>query len=167
MKQNNDIIFKSKVSKWISGLYWAILIFLAVMFIGVPFLSAMKYFEKVIFIITFLVVFLIIIFTLYKAYRLSFIISKDKLIIGGLLKRHELDFKEIKEVKKIPIPFGFRLFGASFLGGRYYLPGVGNATVAMSNFDDGVLISKKSGYNYVITPLDPMKFIDILKTKIK
>ena len=167
MKINNDFVFKSKVSNWIAGLYWAILIFLAIMFIGIPLLAPMTFFDKIIFVISFFIVFLIIVFTLFRAYRLSFVISKDRLLIGGLLKKHEIMFSEIKEVKKVPIPFGFRLFGASFLGGRYYLPGVGNATVAMSNFDDGVLVSTKRGYNFVITPLDPLKFIDNMKKHIK
>jgi hypothetical protein len=167
MKINNDFVFKSKVSNWIAGLYWAILIFLAIMFIGIPLLAPMTFFDKIIFVISFFIVFLIIVFTLFRAYRLSFVISKDRLLIGGLLKKHEIMFSEIKEVKKVPIPFGFRLFGASFLGGRYYLPGVGNATVAMSNFDDGVLISTKKGYNYVITPINPLKFIDDMKKHIK
>ena len=167
MKNKNDIIFKSKVSNWIAGLYWAILIFLAVMFIGIPLFASMTFFDKIIFVIAFFIVFLIIVFTLFRAYRLSFVISKDRLLIGGLLKKHEIMFSDIKDVKKVPIPFGFRLFGASFLGGRYYLPGVGNATVAMSNFDDGVLISTKKGYNYVITPINPLKFIDDMKKHIK
>ena len=167
MKNKNDIIFKSKVSNWIAGLYWTILIFLAIMFIGIPLLAPMTFFDKIIFVIAFFIVFLIIVFTLFRAYRLSFVISKDRLLIGGLLKKHEIMFSDIKDVKKVPIPFGFRLFGASFFGGRYYLPGVGNATVAMSNFDDGVLISTKKGYNYVITPINPLKFIDDMKKHIK
>ena len=167
MKNKNDIIFKSKVSNWIAGLYWTILIFLAIMFIGIPLLAPMTFFDKIIFVIAFFIVFLIIVFTLFRAYRLSFVISKDRLLIGGLLKKHEIMFSDIKDVKKVPIPFGFRLYGASFLGGRYYLPGVGNATVAMSNFDDGVLVSTKKGYNYVLTPINPLKFIDDMKKHIK
>ena len=167
MKNSNDIVFKSKVSRWIAGFYWAILIFLAAMFIGVPLFAPMTFFETSIFVITFVIVFLIILYTLFRAYRLSFIISRDRLLIGGILKKHEIIFSEVKEFKKVPIPFGFRLFGASFLGGRFYLPGVGNATVAMSNFDDGVLISTKKGYNFVITPLNPMKFIDDMKKHVK
>jgi hypothetical protein len=167
MKINNDVVFKSKVSRWIAGLYWAILVFLVIMFIGIPLLAPMTFFDKSIFVITFFIVILVIVFTLFRGYRLSFIISKDKLIVDGLLKKHEIMFSDIKEVKKVPIPFGFRLFGASFLGARYYLPGIGNATVAMSNFDDGVLVSTKKGYNYVITPLKPMKFIDDMNKHLK
>ena len=167
MNIDNDIIFKSKVSKWIAGLYLAILIFLVIMFIGMPFVAPMTFLEKIIFITIYFIVFLVIIFTLYRAYRLIFIISKDRLVIGGLLKKHIIMFSDIKEVKKTVIPLGFRLFGASLLGGRYYFPGVGNASVAMSNFDDGVLITTKEGYNFLITPMEPLRFIDILKDEIK
>ena len=167
MNNENDNVFKSKMSKWIAGLYWSILIFLAVMFIGVPIISPMAFFEKSIFFITFFIVLLIIGFTLFRAYRLSFIISKDRLLIGGLFKNYNILFSDIKDIKKVPIPFGFRLFGASFLGGRYYLPGIGNATVAMSNFNDGVLVSTKKGNYFVITPLNPMQFIKNLKNRIK
>jgi len=167
MKNNNEIVFKSMVSSWIAGLYWAILIFLIVMFIGVPLFTPMTFFGKSIFVITFFIVFLIILYILFRAYRLSFIISKDRLLINGLFKNHDIMFSDINEVKKIPIPFGFRLFGASFLGGRFYLPGIGNATVAMSNFDDGVLVSTKKGYNFVITPKNPMEFIDNMKNHVK
>ncbi|PNX49828.1 MAG: hypothetical protein BV457_00380 [Thermoplasmata archaeon M9B1D] len=167
MENNNEIVFKSVVSSWIAGLYWAILIFLVVMFIGVPLFTPMTFFEKSIFVLVFIIVFLIILYTLFRAYRLSFIISKDRLLITGLLKNHEIMFSDIKDVKKVPIPFGFRLFGASFLGGRFYLPGVGNATVAMSNFDDGVLVSTKKGYTFVITPKNPMEFIDDMKNRVK
>ncbi len=167
MEKNNNNVFKSKVSKWIAGLYWAILIFLALMFIGIPLLSPMTIIEKSIFVITFFIILLVIGFTLFKAYRLSFIISTDRVLISGLLKKHEIMFSDIKEIRKIPIPFGFRLYGASFLGGRYYFPGVGNASVAMSNFDDGVLISTKKGYHFVITPLHPLTFIDHLNKQIK
>jgi len=164
---NNDVVFKTRVSRWISGLYWAILIFIAILFIGIMFYTPMTFFEIGIFIIIFFIIFIIIIFTLFRAYRLSFIISKDTLIINGLLKKHKIMFSDIKNVKKVPIPFGFRLFGASFLGGRYYLPGIGNATIAMSNFNDGVLVTTKNGYNFVITPLNPLKFIEYLKKQIK
>ena len=165
MKNNNDVVFKSKVSRWIAGLYLAILIFLATMFVGISLSSSVTYFNKIIFVIVFFIILIIIVFTLFKAYRLSFIISEERLVINGLFKKHEILFSDIKEIKKVPIPFGFRLFGASFLGGRFYLPGIGNATVAMSNFDDGVLVSTKKGYNFIITPLNPMKFINDMKKK--
>jgi hypothetical protein len=166
MKRKDDSVFKSRVSHWIAGLYWAIVIFLCVMLIGIPLVTPMPLMGKTVFVITFVVVLFVIVYTLFRAYQLSFVITSNRLLIGGLLKKHEVLFSDIKEIEKIPIPFGFRLFGASFLGGRYYFPGVGNATVAMSNFDDGVLITTKKGYNFVITPLNPLKFIDTLKKQI-
>ena len=167
MNSNNDIIFKSKVSKWIAGLYLVIMIFLVIMFLVIPFVVPMTFLEKIIFVTIYVIIFLIFIFTLYRAYRLIFIISKDKLIIGCLVKKHVIMYSDIKEVKKTLIPLGFRLFGASLLGGRYYFPGVGNASVAMSNFDDGVLITTKNGYNFLITPMEPLRFIDSLNDEIK
>lgn len=167
MKQKNELSFSSKVSKWIAGLYWVTLIFLIILFIGIPFTTPMTFFEKSIFLILFFIIILIIFYTIFRGYRLNFIISNDRVIISGLLKKHEIMYSDIKEVQKIPIPFGFRLFGASFLGGRYYFPGVGNAIVAMSNFDDGVLISTKKGYNFVITPSDPLRFINLIKKRMK
>ena len=167
MKNNNDIVFKSRVSRWIAGFYCAILIFLGVMCIGVPFFTSMTFYNKIIYVTVFSIVFLIIFYTLFRAYKLMFVITKDGVLINGLLKKYKIIFSDVKEVKKVPIPLGFRLFGASFIGGRYYLPGVGNATVAMSNFDDGVLISTKGGYHYVITPIHPMRFIDDMKNHVK
>ena len=103
MKNNDDVVFKSKVSRWIAGLYWAILIFLAIMFIGIPLLAPMTFFDKIIFVIAFFIVFLIIVFTLFRAYRLSFVISKDRLLIGGLLKKHEIMFSDINKLNIFPV----------------------------------------------------------------
>lgn len=163
----SDTVYGSKLSKWIAGLYWGILVFIALLFLGIGIFSPMAILEASILIITFFVIFIIIAYTLYKAKRLRFIISTDGLILDGLLKKYEIAFSDIKDLKKVPIPIGFRLFGASFLGGRYYLPGIGNATVAMSNFDDGVLISTNKGYHFVITPLHPLDFIKDVKRRMK
>ncbi len=167
MNSDNDIIFKSRVSKWITGLYIGILIFLFMMFIGMPFIAPMVFFEIIVFVAVYFIIIVVFVFTLYKAYRLVFIISKDQLIIVGLLKKHNIIFSDIKDVKKFPIPLGFRIFGASLLGGRYYFPGVGHASVAMSNFNDGVLVTTKNNYNFLITPMEPLRFIDSLKDRIK
>jgi hypothetical protein len=86
----NDIVFKSTVSRWIVGLYWCILIFLGVLFIGISLLSPITFFQVAIFVVVFFMVFLIIIATLVRAYRFIFIISNDRLILAGLLKKHEI-----------------------------------------------------------------------------
>lgn len=75
--------------------------------------------------------------------------------------------KEINSVEKTLIPFGFRLFGASFYGGYYYFPNVGKAFMVITNFKDGVLI-KAEHQNYVITPKHPENFIEnIEKMKLR
>ena len=60
------------------------------------------------------------------------------------------------------IPFGFRIFGASFYGGYYYFPSVGRAFMVITNFRDGILI-KAEHENYVITPRDPKSFIEAIE----
>jgi hypothetical protein len=164
---DNNKIFKSKVSKWIAGFYFVILLYLLTMLIGIPLFTSMTAFEKSIFIVMFLIITIMISFIIFRAYRLNFIISKDKFMINGLIKKHEIMFSDIKQVKKIPIPFGFRLFGSSFLGGIYYFPGIGKASVIMSNFNDGVLITTKKDNNFIITPKNPLNFIDSLRREIK
>lgn len=46
------------------------------------------------------------------------------------------------------------------------MPGIGKAWVTMGNFQDGVLISTKKGKHYVITPQEPLKFIETVKRKM-
>jgi len=167
MKKNNEKNFGSNISKWIAGFYFSTLLFLVIMLIGIPLIAPMTFFEKSVFVLMFFIITIIISSIIIRAYRLSFIISKDRFMINGLLKKHEIMFSDIKQVKKIPIPFGFRLFGASFLGGLYYFPGIGRASVAMSNFDDGVLITTKNENNFIITPKNPINFINSLRREIK
>jgi hypothetical protein len=157
---SDDMVFKSTVSHWIAGLYWFLLIGIACLFIAISLFQPATRSQPIILLIVYVIVAAILLATLFRGYRLLFILSKDRLIIRGLLMKHEVLYYQIKEVRKIPIPFGFRLYGASFFGGKYYFPGVGTATVAMSNFNDGVLISTTSGRHYVITPQNPESFIE-------
>lgn len=119
----------------------------------------------------FSMILLLFVFILYKAYTMQFTVTRKEIAISGIFKEHRIRILDILSVRKVPIPFGFRLGGASFLGGYYYLPGIGKAWVCMSNFSDGVLISAKTGrrekIHYVITPDDPQKFIRVVKRNIK
>jgi hypothetical protein len=134
--------------------------------IVIPLTIPMTFVVKVIFIITFDCIAIVFIYLIWKGYTMKFIISKKQIIIDGLIRKISIDILNIETAKKIPIPFGFRLFGAQFLGGVYYFPGIGNASVTMSNFDDGVLITTKQKKNYIITPKNPQDFINIIM-KIK
>jgi hypothetical protein len=90
------------------------------------------------------------------------LVLKAPMLIDGS-KRIPMD--TVESIQRSPIPFGFRLFGASFYGGHYYLPGVGKAFMVITNFRDGVLIKAKHG-NYVITPRNPDDFIVNMRKKL-
>jgi hypothetical protein len=64
------------------------------------------------------------------------------------------------------IPFGVRLFDASFHGGYYHIPSLGRAFLTITNFQDGILIRTNHG-NYVITPSNLLDFKKAMETKIK
>ncbi len=147
-------------------MYWSILAFLVFMLIAIPLLTEMSLWEKVLFLVVFLAVLAMFIFIMVKAYRMKFTIEENRIIVSGVFKENRIDIPDIKSIDKVPIPAGIRLFGASFLGGWYYLPGIGKAWVTMGNFEDGVLISTKKGKHYVITPQEPLKFIQTVKKKM-
>jgi len=167
MSGTKNMTFKSRMSKWIAGLYFATLLALIIMLISIPLFAPMTIIQRNVFIMSFLFFILIIAIILYRAYQMRFIISNDNVIIHGLIKNHNIRQSDIQEIQKIPIPFGFRYFGASLLGGRYYYPGIGKAIVTMSNFDDGILIKTNNEPYYVITPDNPSRFIEILNKKMK
>jgi hypothetical protein len=79
-------------------------------------------------------------------------------LIGG---RKKIQLNTIERVEKTLYPFGIKLFGASFHGGYYKIPGLGRAFLAITNFDDGILIRTTEG-NYIITPSNPAEFINSL-----
>ncbi len=161
-----EMTFTPRLSKWIAGMYWSILAFLVFMLVVIPLLTEMSSWEKVLFLVVFLAVLGIFIFIMVKAYRMRFTIGEKQIIVGGIFKENRIKISDIKSIDKVPIPAGIRLFGASFLGGLYYLPGIGKAWVTMGNFQDGVLISTKKDKHYVITPQEPLKFIQTVKKKM-
>ena len=102
---------------------------------------------------------------LRSLYRTRYILTDEELVIkttkliGG---DKRIPLKTIKSVEKTLIPFGFRLFGASFHGGYYHIPGLGRAFLAITNLRNGLLIKTQQG-NYIITPKDPERFMKIIK----
>jgi len=161
-----EMTFAPRLSKWIAGMYWSIFAFLIFMLVAIPLFTEMSSWEKVLFLVVFLAVLVMFIFIMVKAYRMRFTIEKNRIIVSGVFNENRLKIPDIKSIDKVPIPTGIRLFGASFLGGLYYLPGIGRAWVSMGNFEDGVLISTKKGKHYVITPQEPLKFIQTVKKKM-
>jgi len=83
-------------------------------------------------------------------------------LIGG---EKRIPLEEVQSVEKTLIPLGIKLFGASFHGGCYNIPGLGRTFLTMTNFKDGLLI-KTQNRSYIITPKDPLSFKDAIETKI-
>jgi uncharacterized membrane protein (DUF485 family) len=106
---------------------------------------------------------------LASIYRTCYALTNDELIIrttrliGG---SKTVPLKTINSVEKTVIPFGIRLFGDSFHGGYYYIPSLGKTFMAITNFQDGLLIKTERG-NYVITPSKPLDFKKAIESRIK
>ena len=110
---------------------------------------------------------IIILLVLVSINRTRYILTKEELIIkttrligGG----KTIPLKTVKSIEKTLIPFGIKLFGASFHGGYYYVPGMGRAFLTITNFKDGLLI-KTSHENYLITPSEPLKFKESMESR--
>jgi len=107
----------------------------------------------------------ILILILISFFRTEYILTEQELVlkasifIGGTKR---ISLETVDSIQRTLIPFGVRLFGASFYGGYYYFPSVGKVFVVMTNFKDGVIIKSKHG-NYLITPRKPESFIESIE----
>ena len=79
---------------------------------------------------------------------------KTTKLIGG---SQRIRLNTITSMETTLLPVGFKLFGASFHGGYYTIPSIGRTFLAITNFEDGLLIQTTRG-NYIITPKDPAYF---------
>lgn len=91
------------------------------------------------------------------------IVEKTTKLIGGSKR---ISLKNMESVEKTLIPFGIRLFGASFHGGYYQIPNLGRTFLAITNFHDG-LLTKTKNENYIITPKNPVEFKEAIETRIR
>ena len=110
----------------------------------------------------------IMLLLLRSLYRTRYVLTDEKLVIktskliGG---NKTIPLKTIKSIETTFIPHGVRLFGASFHGGYYRVPGLGSTFLAITNFHDGLLIKTKNR-NYIITPKNRLDFKEAIETKI-
>ena len=107
---------------------------------------------------------LVIALLIHSILSTRYVITGDELIIRsspliGGSRRIRLD--SILNVGRTLIPFGFKLFGASFHGGYYYIPSYGRVFMVITNFRDGVMIETRAG-RFIITPRDPDEFVKAL-----
>jgi len=112
----------------------------------------------------------VIIFLIFRSlFNTRYILTDEELtiettkLIGGC-KRVRLD--TITSIEKTLLPLGFKLFGASFHGGYYTIPAIGRAFLAITNFEDGLLLKTNKG-NYIITPRDPEHFREDITKRSK
>ena len=89
------------------------------------------------------------------------LVIKTENIIGGT---RTINLNTITTIERTLYPVGLKLYGASFHGGYYSVPGLGRAHIAVTNLDDIVLI-KTNDNNYIISPKNPESFIDLIKTR--
>ena len=174
MVERMGVVNKPEVSRIIAGFYVGMTVFVSIVF-GIVFyfiyteappnsLVAMAILVPIIILVEG-----VMFWAVASIYRTRYLLTDSELVletsslIGG---SKTIPLETIQTRQRTLIPFGIKLFGASFHGGHYYIPSIGRAFVAITNFRDGVLIKTTNG-NYVITPSNPDNFIETIKLKTK
>lgn len=166
-----EIINKPKVSTTIAWSYGGLVIFIAAMVVFFTLAGIFTPMQAGGIVSAVVIVFVetIILFILRSLYTTVYVLTEYEIIlkttrlIGGT---KTIALKDVESVKETLIPFGIRLFGASFHGGYYKIPNLGRAFLAITNFNDGLLIKTKKG-NYIITPKEPAEFKEAIEKKIE
>lgn len=157
-----EIINKPEVSKTIAWSYGGLSIFIyivAVFFVLAGIFTPMQI-GGIVSAVVLVFVGAIILLLLRSLYTTRYVLKDNELIvkttrlIGGT---KTIALKDVESVEETLIPFGIRLFGASFHGGYYHIPNLGRAFLAITNFHDGLLIKTSKG-DYIITPQNPVEF---------
>ncbi len=169
-----DTVNKPEVSRTIVGFYAGMIVFISAI-LGIVFyfiytekpansLVAMAVLVPVIILVEGLMLWVVA-----SIYRTRYVLTDSELVleasslIGGSKR---IPLETIQSLQRTLIPFGIKLFGASFHGGYYYIPSLGRAFMVITNYRDGILIKATNG-NYVITPSNPDNFIKTIKLRAK
>lgn len=163
------IVNEPEVSKAVAWMYGGIAAFIAVLMMFFTYLGFSTPMGVMGIIASIVLAFVeaVMLLLLRSLYHTKYVLMDEELVIkttkliGG---DKRIPLKTVKSIEKILMPFGVRLFGASFHGGYYHIPGLGRAFLAMTNFKDGLLIKTKYG-NYIITPKDPMGYKEAIEVK--
>lgn len=155
------IINKPYKSRWIGGLYIVMTVSIAAFYL---FLYNTKYdaSRPVIGFFMFLVISLLSTITV-QFYRTTYTIENGVLKSNSSFISINLKLSDIRKVEKIMFPFNFRV-GASFYSGIFYVPNLGWVRSIVTNMRDEILITAKDGKKYMITPLNPKRFMKKLKS---
>ncbi|UCF08191.1 MAG: hypothetical protein JSW28_00415 [Thermoplasmata archaeon] len=165
-EDENKVEFETEMSRSISWFYYTTMILLGVLVGAIAIFSPMNTMGKVLLTVLFTGVELTLYYLLARAKRTLYTLNSHKIEISGAMGTKTISLDQIEAIKESAIPCGLRLFGSSFLGGWYYLPGIGRVWVSMTNFRDGVLISMQDNKKYLVTPKEPQRFIETIENRI-
>jgi len=165
-KTENEVEFETEMSRSVSWFYFTTMILLGVLGGVIIIFTPLNTIEKILLMVLFTCIDLVLYYTLVRANRTLYTLNPHEIKIYGAMGIKAISYEQIESIKESAIPCGLRLFGSSFLGGWYYLPGIGRTWVSMTNFKDGVLISTQDNKKYLITPKEPRRFIEIIENKI-
>ena len=147
-----------RISNWVGGLYTGMVIFIALLFTSIAFLSGML----ALFLGIGVLVFAILGLIAYCFYRTSYTIENGALYSWSPFMIIRLKLSDIRKVERTRVPMHMRV-GAGGYCGMFYIAGAGWTRSIISNFTDGVLITDKLGKHYLITPSNPNAFVKLLK----
>jgi hypothetical protein len=161
------IVNKPEVSRTIAWSYGGLCIFIAAIAVGFALAGIFTPMQAggIVSALVLVIVEAIMLLILRSLYTTKYVLTEHEIklqttrLIGG---NKTISLKDVESVEETLIPFGVRLFGASFHGGYYEIPNLGKAFLAITNFNDGVLIKTKKG-NYIITPKDPAEFKEAIE----
>jgi hypothetical protein len=166
-----SIVNKPKVSKAIASFYEAMVVLILALlgfFVGLTMFTPLEFIGVATSVLLAFVA-CVLILILASFLRTSYVLTDEELVINAtklIGGRKTVPLRTINSVEKTIIPFGIRLFGASFYGGYFYIPSLGRAFLAITNFEDGLLVKTEHG-SYVITPSDPLSFKELIQSRIK
>ena len=157
----------SKTTAWSYGLAVAVIAVFMIFFAFAGFFTPMET-GGIAASLLLVVIEIIVLLLLRSLYRTRYVLTDEELVIkttkliGGTKK---IALNAIDSIETTFIPVGVRLFGASFHGGYYRVPGLGSTFLAITNFHDGLLIKTKNR-NYIITPKNRLDFKEAIETKM-
>jgi hypothetical protein len=155
-----DVINKPRISKWIGGGYFLLMLFIALLY---AFILSVSHFGSLSAAVTLNVImlfaFALIAVTVYGFYKTTYVIKDGVLSAWSPFVVINLKVNDITKVEQTRIPFYFKGFGAGLYSGMFYIPGIGWTRVIITNLTDGLLITDRKGKHYLITPSNPGKFL--------
>ena len=163
---------KPEVSKITALSYGILFIFvaaIAMFFLYATFFTPMGLIVGIVASVVSAFIALVMLLILSSLYRTRYILTNEELIlrttilIGG---SKTIPLITVWSVEKTLMPFAIKLFGASFHGGYYHIPGLGRTFLTITNFKDGLLI-KTDQRNYIITPSNPLSFKEDMENKTR